>query len=234
MRFSSLFASTKLPYLTYILTFGAFSLTIAGEFAPKVMSAPLASTHASSIINAKPLWTALTAQQKLALSPLAPEWDKLDEIRKKKWLEIANKYASMKPDEQVRVQERMQTWMKLTPEQRMQVRENFARSKQIKPEQKSAQWQEYQQLSEDQKTQLANEAGKKKSLTNVPPESQRNVKPLAPIKTGPKPNPSQMQPQVNQVVPATQVPVAITPAASASSLVSTPIKPTVPSQSSPK
>ena len=138
-------------------------MAIAAEIAPKVASSAMASTHAASAISAKPIWAVLTPQQKLALAPLAPEWDKMDEILKKKWLEIANKYASMKPDEQSRVQERMQTWMKLTPEQRMQARENFARSKQIKPEQKSAQWQEYQRLSEEQKTQLANEANKKKS-----------------------------------------------------------------------
>ena len=233
MRFSSLFASTKLQYLLF-LTLGAFSLAIAAEIAPKVASTPFASTHATSPISAKPLWAALTAQQKLALAPLAPEWDKLDEIRKKKWLEIANKYASMKPDEQVRVQERMQTWMKLTPEQRMQVRENFARSKQIKPEQKSAQWQEYQQLSEEQKTQLANEASKKKSVTNVPPESQRNVKPLAPIKTGPKPTPSQTPAQAIQVKPANLTPAAIAPAASAPTADAATIKPSAAAQSSAK
>ena len=215
MRFPPLLASTKLHYLIYFFTFGAFSLAIAAEIAPKVASTPLASTHITSPISAKPLWATLTAQQKLALTPLAPEWDKLDEIRKKKWLEIANKYASMKPDEQARVQERMQTWMKLTPEQRMQVRENFARSKQIKPEQKSAQWQEYQQLSEEQKAQLATEAGKKKSVTNLPPESQRNIKPLAPIKTGPKPIPAPTPTQAIQAAPANPTPSAIAPIAPA-------------------
>ena len=213
MRFSSLFKSTKLQYLTYVLTIGAFSLAIAAEIAPKVASAPLISTQVASPGNAKPLWVALTPKQKLALAPLTTEWDKLDEIRKKKWLEIANKYASMKPDEQARVQERMETWMKLTPEQRMQVRENFARSKQIKPEQKSAQWQEYQQLSEEQKAQLANAANKKKSITNLPPESQRHIKSLAPIKTGPKPTSAQPQAQAIQVASPILSSVAIAPTA---------------------
>ena len=232
MRFSTLFVSTKLQYLIYLLVFGAFSLAIAAEIAPKVVSAPIVSTHTASTVNTKPLWATLTPQQKLALAPLKPEWDKLDEIQKKKWLEIANKYASMKPDEQARVQERMQAWMKLTPEQRMQVRENYARSKQIKPEQKSAQWQEYQQLSEEQKTQLANEAGKKKSITNLPPESQRNVKPLAPIKTGPKPLPAQPPAQAVQVVPTNLSPVVIAPTASAAD--ATTIKPPAAAQSSAK
>lgn len=190
MRFFTLFASTKLQYFVLLLAFGATSLANATDLAPKVASSPIAKTPTVPPTNAKPFWLTLTPQQKLTLAPLATEWDKMDEIHKKKWLEIANKYTSMKPDEQVRVQERMQAWVKLTPEQRMQARENFARTKQIKPEQKSAQWQEYQQLSDEQKKQLAGEANKKKSITNLPPESQRNVKPLAPIKTGPKPLPA--------------------------------------------
>ena len=106
----------------------------------------------------------------------------MEPLRRKKWLEISNKYATMKPDEQARVHERMRSWVKLTPEQRTEVRENFAKTTQIKPERKSAQWQQYQQLSEEQKKQLADEASKKKSLTNIPPESQRQMKPLAPIR----------------------------------------------------
>lgn len=233
MRFSTLFVTTKLQYLVYLLTFGAFSLAIAAEIAPTVTPAPLASTNVVSPFTAKPLWATLTTQQKLTLAPLAPEWDKLNEISKKKWLEIASKYASMKPDEQIRVQERMQTWMKLTPEQRMQVRENFTRSKQIKPEQKSAQWQEYQQLSDEQKAQLAKEAGKKKSITNLPPESQRNIKPLAPIKTGPKPTPA-LPAQSIQAAPANLTPLVNASAASASVAVSASTKPSAAAQANTK
>lgn len=197
VHFSTSHIFKKFRQLIFIFTFGAISTVQAAGIVLNTASAP-----ASTSLAAKPLWVTLAPQQKLALAPLAPEWDKMDEIRKKKWLEIANKYASMNPDEQARVQERMQAWMKLTPEQRMQARENFARTTQIKPELKSAQWQQYQQLSEDQKKQLANEANRRKSVTNLPPESQRNIKPLAPIKTGPKsvsqtPLQQPAQPQIN-------------------------------------
>ncbi len=200
MRFP-LFASTKLQQFVLLLAFGATSLANASDLAPKVASSPTVTKPAPLPAITKPFWSALSPQQKLTLAPLATEWDKMDETHKKKWLEIANKYASMKPDEQARVQERMHAWVKLTPEQRMQARENFARTKQIKPEQKSAQWQEYQQLSDEQKKQLASEASKKKSITNLPPESQRNVKPLAPIKTGPKTVPAR--------IPSSQATLAI-------------------------
>jgi hypothetical protein len=69
----------------------------------------------------------------------------------KKWLEIAGRYATLKPEEQARLQERMRDWLKLTPEQRMAARENFAKTKQISPEKKNEQWQKYQQLTEEEK-----------------------------------------------------------------------------------
>jgi hypothetical protein len=52
----------------------------------------------------------------------------MDAVRKQKWLGIANRYAKMKPDEQVRVQERMREWVRMTPEERRQVRQNYARA----------------------------------------------------------------------------------------------------------
>ncbi len=203
--------TTKIQQLGFILIFGTIfevtSIACAADITPSLPSAHKITPPQVTTENAKPLWAALTHQQRLALAPLAPVWDKMDEIRKKKWLEIANKYAAMKPDEQSRVQERMQIWMKLTPEQRMQARENFARTTQIKPERKSAQWQEYQQLSDDQKKHLANVANKQKSITNLPPESQRSVKPLAPIKTGPKSAPLTPLPQLTQPGQAKPTPV---------------------------
>ena len=73
-----------------------------------------ANTAAPASTGASP-WNKLTRAQQAALQPLAGEWNKLDAPRRQKWLDIANRYASMKPDEQVRVQERMREWIKLTP-----------------------------------------------------------------------------------------------------------------------
>lgn len=155
-------------------------------------------------VNPNPRWVNLTAQQKAALAPLITEWDKMEELRKKKWLGIADKYAAMKPEEQARMHERMSAWVKLTPEQRMEARENFTKSTQIKPEQKSARWQQYQQLTEEQKKLLAEEASRKKSITNLPPASQLGVKPLAPIKAGPPSTPKStlILPPASKILPA--------------------------------
>ena len=65
---------------------------------------------------------ALTADQQQALAPLAAEWNKLGLQHKTKWLGIAKRYPAMQPEEQKRVQGRMQRWAKLTPEQRWQAR----------------------------------------------------------------------------------------------------------------
>ncbi|MCX7219359.1 MAG: DUF3106 domain-containing protein [Burkholderiales bacterium] len=187
MRFPALNLSIQLQLFLFSLLVAGTSTVLATNGLPAATALQKPTTPNSTTVASKPLWASLSPQQKLALSPLSAEWDKIDEVRKKKWLEIAAKYPNMKPDEQTRVQERIRDWVKLSPEQRMQARENFAQTTQIKPEQKSAQWQQYQQLSEEQKKQLANEVSSKKSITNIPSESQRVVKPLAPIRVGPPP-----------------------------------------------
>jgi hypothetical protein len=140
--------------------------------------------------NDKPLWNTLSKPQQVALEPLAGEWDKMEGLRKQKWLEIANRFSSMKPDEQARVHERMRDWIKMTPEQRRVVRENYTRTKKIDPGQKSQQWEQYQQLPEEQKKQLAAEAASaraKKQVANLPTQAQSSVKTVAPIKRAPAP-----------------------------------------------
>lgn len=136
--------------------------------------------------DAKPVdktWNQLTVPQQAALMPLAGEWNKLEALRKQKWLEVANRFVHMDADEQERVHDRMREWVQLTPEQRRMVRENFARSKKIEPGLKSEQWELYQQLPEEQKQKLAADAAKKKQLSLPPSMAQKDSKPLAPIKS---------------------------------------------------
>jgi hypothetical protein len=146
---------------------------IAGKTAPLAVK-----------LDAKPLWKDLSPPQQVALDPLKGEWDRMDAVRKQKWLDIANRYASMKPDEQVRMQERMRDWTRLTPDERRLARENYTLSKKIDKSQKSAEWEKYQQLPEEEKKKLAlDAAAAKKQVTNLPPATQ--LKPLAPSKPPP-------------------------------------------------
>lgn len=138
---------------------------------------------------AKPLWKELTPAQQQALAPLASEWDRLDAFRKNKWLAIGNKFATMSPDERQRVQARMRDWVALTPDQRRIARESYARAKKLPPDRKSAHWEQYQQLPDEQKRKLAAEASARKPVAALPPPASqgKNSNTLPPIKSTPKP-----------------------------------------------
>lgn len=130
---------------------------------------PLAKLAAKSIEpDTRPRWNELTPIQQNALAPLAAEWNKIEVFRKKKWLEIGNRYVNMSAEEQSRMQERMREWAKLTPDERRVAREIYTRTKKLDASQKSAQWQEYQQLPEDQKKKLAESTPAKKHVSNLP------------------------------------------------------------------
>ena len=166
----------------------AWAAVASAQSSPAPAAAPVAAPpgkHAvAPIALEKPLWKDLTPAQQRALEPLSGEWNKLEGLRKQKWLEIANRFASMKPDEQQRVHDRMRDWLRLTPDQRRQVRENFARTQKITPGQKSAQWEQYQQLPEEKKKQLADKAPKKQ-VVNPPTPTQSKAPVVAPIKAKP-------------------------------------------------
>lgn len=130
----------------------------------------------------KPLWRSLKPAQQVALQPLQAEWDQMDGVRKQKWLQLANRFAGMKPEEQERVHERMRAWVKLTPEQRELARETYTRTRKIAPEQKNATWETYQQLPEEQKKKLAASASTRKTPRVVP--SQASGKVVAPLGQG--------------------------------------------------
>jgi Protein of unknown function (DUF3106) len=160
---------------------------------PDIASVPLTTIPGTSAVNntatitsksaIRPLWVELTPVQQQALAPLSTEWDKIDATRKKKWLEIGNGFTSKKPEEQARIQERMREWVKLTPEQRHTARESYARTKKLSSDQKTAQWQQYQQLPEEQKKKLAADSASKKHVATLPPASQAKVKSIPPIKS---------------------------------------------------
>jgi hypothetical protein len=117
--------------------------------------APPVPSKSAKKPDVKPTWNELTPAQQHALAPLAGEWNKMESNRKEKWLAIGNKFSGMNQAEQDRVQERMREWLKLTPAQRRSVRESYTRAKKLDADKKSAQWKQYQQLSEEQKKKLA-------------------------------------------------------------------------------
>lgn len=123
-------------------------------------------------------WSALTPAQQATLQPLQGEWNRMDGVRRAKWLELAKRFATMKPEERQRVNERMRAWVKLTPEQRELARETYMKARKITPDQKNATWQDYQQLPEDQKRKLA------ASAEHKPANPAAEAKPAAPVIKG--------------------------------------------------
>ena len=157
------------------------SPTTVTATAPVTPSAPGLTKSAES----KPLWTELTPLQQQILEPLAHQWSKWDSNHKSKWITISNKYQSMNPEQQKRLQDNIRDWANMTPEQHRLARESYARAKKLNTEQKTTQWQQYQQLSEEQKQKLAADAATKKRVANVP-ALQTRPKLVEPIKSAKK------------------------------------------------
>lgn len=118
----------------------------------------------------QPGWSSLSVQQKEILAPLAKDWDNLENIPKKKWLGIAERYPSMKPDEQQRMQQRMREWATLSPADRSRVRDSYKDFKQLPPEQKQVvrqKWEAYSNLPPEEKQRIR-ESGKSSQLLTQP------------------------------------------------------------------
>lgn len=105
-----------------------------------------------------PPFSSLTPYQAEVLKPLQPVWDEMGDIRKRKWIEIANRLPTLSDDEKNRVTQRMQEWASLTPEQRKQARDNFSEAMGKSSAERQAQWEEYQKLSPEARQALIERA----------------------------------------------------------------------------
>ena len=102
------------------------------------LTAACALVCSSQLVAAPPLtapaWNDLTPDQQRTLSPLAREWRDLPDERKRKWAGIADRFPGYTPEEQSRLQRRMETWFSLTPEQRTVARDQYGNLQRIPPE----------------------------------------------------------------------------------------------------
>ncbi len=163
----------------------AVALWLASPLSHAVITPPLP----------QPSWAELNAEQKRILAPLAGEWDKMDGFRRKKWLGIAQRYPSLSPDEQARMQRRMTEWAKLTPDERKRAREKYQSLQKATPEKKEAvklKWEEYKELPESEKTRLKTEAARNPTPRPTPSKPAIAAKP--PVSSVPPPATSVDQP----------------------------------------
>ena len=100
-------------------------------------------------------WQSLTPAQREALAPLEREWSGIDAPRKQKWLQIAERYPTLAPEERTRITERMNEWARLTPTERGELRLRYQEARQVPAPDRSAKWEEYKNLPPDTKQQLA-------------------------------------------------------------------------------
>lgn len=108
-----------------------------------------------TILREGPGWETLDTPQKLALYPLAERWSLLSGLQKRRWLAVAQTFATLPTEEQDRLHARMTEWASLSAQQRNQARLNFATTNRLAPDDKRSQWDAYQALSEEDRRQLA-------------------------------------------------------------------------------
>lgn len=161
----------------------------------------LCAAHAQPATTARPVpqqvdgapWASLTPAQRKALKPLEAEWGRIEGSRRTKWIEIADRFPSMSPAEQARVQNRMEDWAKLTPPQRGQARMNYREVQRVPAQERQAKWEEYKALTPEQRERLAARAAPvpRKAQNEAPPEgnggSKSNVVPNSSYAPKPKP-----------------------------------------------
>ncbi|VVE62953.1 putative transmembrane protein [Pandoraea anapnoica] len=141
---------------------------------PAATSAPLAALPSPG-----GAWAKLNAAQQEALAPLAQDWNRMSERQREKWVEIAKRFQTLSPESRKRLHDRMADWVRLTPEQRQLARESYQNAKTLPPERKAQVWQQYQQLTEEQKKRLAADDKKQSNRPNVvsaPPTGRSGVK----------------------------------------------------------
>ena len=159
MRLAPRYLADRLAATGFCMALLAFSLVAADAAAqaqtPVAPLPPKAAASKPRILATKPDWAALTPAQQIALSPLAPAWDGISEVQKRKWLALSQNYPSLSAAERSTLHGRMTEWAALSPAQRNQARLNFAQTQSLSTEEKKAQWQAYQALSPEQKKQLA-------------------------------------------------------------------------------
>ena len=124
-------------------------------------------TAAATTREVRPAWASLTVEQQQALAPLKQDWSSIPVEPKQKWLEVAGRLPKMSAEERVRVQERMAEWSRMTPAERVRARVQFQEVRRISPEERQTRWQQYQQLPDGERSQLAERARAEREAANA-------------------------------------------------------------------
>ena len=172
----------RLLHVKFVLFIGLAAFIAAAWAQPSHKHLPRRQLPPKQRASARPSWSELTSAQREALAPLAGMWETLEADRKKKWLEMAARFPGLTPDAQKRMHERMGEYARLSPEQRKTARENFRQAYELPADQRQEKLQRYQQLPDEKKRALAEQAAKKQSEPTPAPTPPATVAPPAPTK----------------------------------------------------
>lgn len=135
--------------------------TTAPPAAAASRPAPTASVQAKDAAAARsllplvqPLWSELNESQRKVLAPLEPQWNTMSRDEKRPWLSLAARLPKMGAEDRARAEKRIREWAALTPEQRRLARDNYRLAKQLPKEQRVATWEQYQQMTPEQRDVL--------------------------------------------------------------------------------
>ncbi|GAB3360743.1 MULTISPECIES: DUF3106 domain-containing protein [Giesbergeria] len=221
-----------------VLAMGA--LALPGQTGNELRS----SADAMMVVASGPAWSDLETGQKHALQPLAARWALLSEIQKRRWLALAQTFATLPVAEQTKLHNRMTEWANLSAQQRNQARLNFATANKLAPDNKRAQWEAYQALSAEEKRRLAANAAPRpkgaatalrpvpaRKLVQVPAATASNANPVNPPKIPPQAATAQTMPRPHPTVAPQEhkssTPVAAPPVVVETAPVSVPNSPVI-------
>lgn len=116
-----------------------------------------------------PTWAELTPAQRLSLQPLQSQWQAIDPLRKKKWLEIAGRFPALPKEHQIRLQARMAEWAGMSAAERNAARVRYEKTRRMVGEDSQALWEAYLALPEEQRKALADKASQRAQPAPVAP-----------------------------------------------------------------
>jgi len=115
-------------------------------------------TTAAAATPASTEWQRLHLSQRRALAPLAVAWPGMTEAQRRKWLALVQNFDLRPAAEQALLQSRMAEWAALSPADRRLARINFGTAQALPAEKRTAEWEAYQALPDEERQRLARSA----------------------------------------------------------------------------
>lgn len=133
-------------------------------------SAALLATSTAGVAQSGggPSWRELNPQEQQILQPLQTQWTSIDALRRQKWRDIAALYPNLPASQQERLRSRMAEWAAMTPVQRNAARLNYEEVKKLPQAERLARWEAYQNLSEEQRRALTEQAVARPQQASAP------------------------------------------------------------------